>query len=418
MRLNGSDLDRAELRFGRPNRSVPRCGPTRGVGHGLRRRGLRVRRPGAGPDFSAVPASFLVLAGWLLAAPMAWAGGVSLGVNRMLVVSAGDSPAANCQGLKDVLASITDATADNPYLLKLEPGVFACGATGITMKPYVHIEGSGQEVTRITSLNAVATVTGKSNAEIRQLTLEADGGIFSFTFLTTENPALDHVTLRASGASSSNTGLIADGGASPSLRHVTIEVTDELATSNTGIALGDAAAQLYAVYITVAGGTNGFGLRLTGADTVGPVTRLVVRDSSIYVTADTNAYGIVQSLQSEAPLVMGSKIRVYGAANDNFAVHNKSSPITIRHSTLEASGTADEYFGIYNENTAPGTFLVTVDNSEIIGQTGTVRNGVGFDTKIGGSLLSGGNMKIDGGTVVCAGVWDETYAFSAGPTCP
>ena len=350
---------------------------------------------------------------------MAWAGGVSLGVNRMLVVSGADSPAANCQGLKDVLASITDATADNPYLLKLEPGVFACGNQGITMKPYVDIEGSGQEVTRITSFDTSrATVTGKSNAEIRQLTLEAEGGISSFAFFAlAEDSALAHVTLRAFGAGA-NFGLHANGGASPSLRHVTIDVTDELATTNTGINSFEAAPQLYAVYITVAGATDGIGLNLFGTDTVGPVTRLVVRDSSIYVTADTNAYGIVQSLQSEAPLVMGSKISVYGAANDNFAVHNKSSPITIRHSTLEASGFTQDYFGIYNENTAAGTFLVTVDNSEIIGQKGTVRNDVNFDTKIGGSLLSGGNMKIDGGTVICVGVWDENYVFSAGPTCP
>ena len=115
---------------------------------------------------------------------------------------------------------------------------------------------------------------------------------------------------------------------------------------------------------------------------------------------------------------MGSKIRVYGAFDDNFAVHNQSSPITIRHSTLEASGSADDYFGIYNELTTAGTFLVTVDNSEIIGQTAPVRNDVDFDTKIGGSLLSGGPVNVAGGTVICAGVWDENYVFSAGPTCP
>ena len=384
-----------------------------------------MRLDGSDLDRAAVPASFLVLAGWLLAAPMAWAGGVSLGVNRMLVVSAGDSPAANCQGLKDVLASITDATPDNPYLLKLEPGVFACGSQGITMKPWVDIEGSGQELTRITSFfagsPAFATVRGKSNAEIRQLTLEADGGgafdISIAFWAEAEDPALAHVTLRAYGGPE-NLGLFAVSGASPSLRDVAIEVTDELASKNTGLRLADAAAQLYAVYVTVAGGTNGFGLRLTGADTVGPVTRLVVRDSSIYVTADINAYGIVQSLQSEAPLVMGSKIRVYGALDDNFAVHNQSSSITIRHSTLEASGAPlADYFGIYNELTTAGTFLVTVDNSEIIGQTAPVRNDFDFTTKIRGSLMSGGVIFSVAPAPICAGVWDENYVFSAGPTC-
>src|SRR5574341_2609430 len=34
------------------------------------------------------------------------------------------------------LASITDASADHPYLVKIHPGVYDVGATAVTGKPY------------------------------------------------------------------------------------------------------------------------------------------------------------------------------------------------------------------------------------------------------------------------------------------
>ena len=44
--------------------------------------------------------------------------------------------------------SITDDAADNPYLVWVAPGVYE---EQVTMKPYVHLQGAGQEATVITS---------------------------------------------------------------------------------------------------------------------------------------------------------------------------------------------------------------------------------------------------------------------------
>ncbi|MDH3744746.1 MAG: right-handed parallel beta-helix repeat-containing protein [Acidobacteriota bacterium] len=74
---------------------------------------------------------------------------VSLGVNRLLVVSAAGSATQNCTGLRDTLAGITTTAADNPYVLRLEPGEYDCGATSLVMKSYVDLEGSGEGVTRV-----------------------------------------------------------------------------------------------------------------------------------------------------------------------------------------------------------------------------------------------------------------------------
>jgi len=60
--------------------------------------------------------------------------------------------------------------------------------------------------------------------------------------------------------------------------------------------------------------------------------------------------------------------------------------------------------------------MVRVNNSQITGNT-TIRNDSEFTTRIGASQLSGGAV-VGGGTVTCAGVYDESYTFSAGPVCP
>lgn len=110
-------------------------------------------------------------------------GQVSLGVNRLLVVSAGGAAADNCQGLRDTLTAITDATAANPYVLRLEPGEYDCGTSTVTMKPHVDLEGSGEGITRVFgSHDATADDLGVidlvDQVEIRFVTIENTGGHF------------------------------------------------------------------------------------------------------------------------------------------------------------------------------------------------------------------------------------------------
>jgi hypothetical protein len=47
--------------------------------------------------------------------------------------------------------SITTASASNPYLVKIMPGVYDLGTAPLQMKPHIDVEGSGQENTIITS---------------------------------------------------------------------------------------------------------------------------------------------------------------------------------------------------------------------------------------------------------------------------
>ncbi|MBI4710219.1 MAG: hypothetical protein HY759_03830 [Nitrospirae bacterium] len=77
----------------------------------------------------------------------------------------------------DAVNSITDASATNPYLVKIMPGVYDLGGNGIQMKSYVDIEGSGENITKI-----IGGIGGADNAEVRFLTFQSDsGGMSNFS---------------------------------------------------------------------------------------------------------------------------------------------------------------------------------------------------------------------------------------------
>jgi len=60
--------------------------------------------------------------------------------------------------------SIIDASAANPYLVKIMPGVYD---TGINLKPFVSVSGSGTEVTKLTG-----GITASGNSEISDLSID------------------------------------------------------------------------------------------------------------------------------------------------------------------------------------------------------------------------------------------------------
>ena len=66
----------------------------------------------------------------------------SLTVNRVKWVSAADTDTKNCTALRDTLAAIS-GSASNSYLVKLEPGVYACGTNTVSVPSFTAIEGAG-----------------------------------------------------------------------------------------------------------------------------------------------------------------------------------------------------------------------------------------------------------------------------------
>jgi hypothetical protein len=116
----------------------------------------------------------------------------------------------------------------NPCLLKIMPGVYNIGSTIVTMQPYVDIEGSGENVTKITgnithNLSYNGVVIGASFSEIRFLTIEntnATGEYAAAIFNPSSSPKITNVTAVSSSTGTTHNYAIINYFGSPILMNV------------------------------------------------------------------------------------------------------------------------------------------------------------------------------------------------------
>jgi len=370
--------------------------------------------------------------------------------------------------IQAALNSITDASASNRYLVWVGPGTYA---ETVAMEQYVDIEGAGELTTKITASGSTTyttgTVMGANNAELRFMTVENTGGSQYAVAIYNHNssPRLTHVTASASGASGGdpqNNGVYNDS-SSPAMTDVSVSVSASGTSWNHGVrnangslptmmnvtisvSGGGHSGSSYGVYNTdssptmrnvTARAVNNYGNYGIANDSSSPAMENVtaagsgggfynigvsnVHSSSpvmVNVTATGGSGGMyargVFNSDSSSPTMVNVIATASGGSLHNRGVWNDSSSPTIQNSTISANGTSSS--GIYNEATG-GSYTVQVDNCQITGGTNTIRNDAEFTTLVGTSLLDGGAVNANGGTVTCAGVYDEAYTFYAS-TCP
>lgn len=315
--------------------------------------------------------------------------------------------AASGTALLNALAGITNASATKRYVIKLEPGIFDLGSSRLTMKPYVDIEGSGQEASVIQgggfADNLDGVVRGASFAELRQLQVRSTGTSSSQVAIPVFLPdgaatRLTNVTLSGSGGGT-NYGLRAVGG-SPWIEEATVRVQ---------------------------GGIIAYGIVARGGQ-----SRMTVKRTLIEVTGSSvEADGILLALTEHAPelrdvqIMAASNGTSYGIQLIEFGIgglrltgstihsadygigSSMTGPIFIENSQVRA--TASNGYGVQAHSAS-----VTVDHSEIAGEASTVEAG---NVRIGATRLHGGPV-IAFGTALCAVVYDESFAPSFGPACP
>jgi sugar lactone lactonase YvrE len=166
--------------------------------------------------------------------------------------------------ISNALASITDHSETNRYLIKIGPGTFI---EQITLKQYVDIEGSGENQTIILFSgsnthpsidNSSATVVSAMNCEVRFLSIvsQSSGNNYALGVYNAEDasPTFKHVTIKAIGAQE-NYGIY----------HV--DTTGNFTINNCNV--------------SAMGGTQSTGIQTTG--------NILIHDSNI-----TAANGIVQ----------------------------------------------------------------------------------------------------------------------------
>ena len=152
----------------------------------------------------------------------------------------------------------------------------------------------------------------------------------------------------------------------------------------------------------------------TGTDSYG-----VYNDASSPVMAGVTAratgiasYGVYN--RASAPDMNDVRITISGLWG--YGVYNDSSTLTLNEVTIAAQPEYGDFYGIYNRADS-GSYEVRVNHSQIASSLNTIHNDAEFTTLVGASLLDGGGVLANGGTVTCAGVYDENYTFGTN-TCP
>jgi hypothetical protein len=340
---------------------------------------------------------------------VAWQSPLSSGtLIRTIVVSPvpGDAVASG-NALLAAVSGISGASAENPYLVKIEPGIFDLDGQVLIMKSYVDLEGSGELVTVIRgngSASGGVTLQVAANSELRYASVINPGGVTNAIAVTMVGPSrLQHVTASAFGASNTSIAIAMNNG---TLRDVTATA---LATGvvNRGIVVGG-----QALLENVIAEGSGASSTNRGIEISSPLTESL----GVFASAMGGIFAEAIYVSSSASASFRA-VNAYaqGGSSVNKGMYIVSSGVKIASSSLTAAGPAGATFGISMDSGS----TVRVDSSLVAGNNATISLLDANTVLVGASRLDGGPVFLfgSGGVAKCAGVYDESFNFFS-TTCP
>lgn len=249
------------------------------------------------------------------------------------------------------IESITDAATDNPYLVVIGPGVYALTTT-MTMKPYVSVAGSGQQVTRlmgevshVDSFYMSFLVVVADNTTLRDLTVvnTGDGGIATAIFTENSSSIIQDVTALCSNGN-----------------------------INFGIATYNSSSNLINVTAKAFNGNNNVGVDIACSS---------VTMNNVYAEAyDGSTYN-------------------YGVRNNCSTTSKSAFPIMI-NMHAKGSGVNSSNVGIMNDGSSLNTPILR--NCTMEGSTdGVMADGVYTQVRVMNSSINGGVRVINGADIAC-----------------
>jgi hypothetical protein len=267
---------------------------------------------------------------------------------QTVVVKPAGAPAENGVSLLGALAAITDATADQPYLLKLEPGLYDVGALSLVMKEYVDIEGSGMDATVISGTGSATAadgvVWGADNAELRFLTVRNDGGGAGWAtaiYLNGTSPRITDVQVMASDAGSA-IGVRIEGSHATLTRVAAAAEGTDLAAGVYTLAFSH--PTLEDVIASARNALNSHGVH--NEDSYPTLKRVTA-----YSQSDTESYGIY-NLNCILAITMDDVEAYASTATNTRGVYNENSNPEMNNVSAHASD-GELNYGLYNENSSP-----------------------------------------------------------------
>ena len=325
-----------------------------------------------------------------------------------------DDSSSDYELLSGALAAIgttlPDATADEPYVIKIAPGIYEETST-VELKDHVDVEGSGQGVTTITCdcsgdisshVARSATVSaGNITAEIRHVTISTTGSNdYSVGVYTRGNGSFSMLHVTATGSTSGSTGLsygVYNFESSPTMNNVTATATD--GQYNYGVYNDDSSPTMNNVTATATGGTNSYGV-------FNSASSASMNNVTATGSGSTGESSGVSNFFSSPTM---NNVTATATGSDSVGVFNIASSPTMNNVTATATGS--DSVGVVNKSASASASVSypsspTIRNSSITGGSNSIFNGAGSVAKVADTALDG---SVDNnGTFKCFGVYNAT----------
>ncbi len=290
--------------------------------------------------------------------------------------------------LLNAMAGIGGATADNPFLLKIEPGIYHIGANSLALPSYVDVEGSGEDVTLVqsdgfTDVNhGTFLVNSQTSNELRRLSIESiaiKGDDYAIALNNNDSDlSLSHVSLMAEGGITGNYGIYNSFGEN-ALENITIAVSAASIDNqgNFGIYNGNGGINISDSNVDVSNGKQTIGVFITGA------AILTMLDSQVQASSGGEGTIVegVQVMSGASALLRNSRLSAVadGSTQVGSLIAIDSNIVQIIDSTAEAAGGSTTY-GIY-ANISDG---LEITNSKVLANSKLyINKGVNeFDTPL------------------------------------
>jgi len=358
---------------------------------------------------------------------------------RTIVVS--PDPGNADQSGQNLLAAITEASgasANDQWLIVIEPGLYFIDDVTCVVPAFVHLEGAGPDISIIRS-SAIYAMELNGTSQIGGLSVDRISGNQSngYGILVKDGlPTIRNVKVSVV-ASNQAVGIWANILDKLVLKDVHVDAAGNAFSK--GILLQSTDAELFDVNVQVHGRVNNSGIDMYSYNGSTPKVviqhgniqvwddlypndgsqqgisaangKMTIKDSFIEVNGGMYAYGLNCSTDADV-LVYNSEFAAQWASQYNYGVfNNNSARMQINSSLISAMpATGASAWAVFNANQGGYIFIGQSDIS------GKVRNDSGNTIWISSSKFRSGVGSVSG-SVTCAGVWDQGYTFYAS-TCP
>jgi pectin methylesterase-like acyl-CoA thioesterase len=259
----------------------------------------------------------------------------------------------------------------------------------------------------IASINRGVYNTNASSPVMSNITISVSlGSPNEGVYNSSSSPIMRSMTIITSGGTGTNRGVYNLSSSSPTMSDISITASGS--PSGYGVSNSTTSSPAMSnMRIVASGSSSSYGVWNAGSSSP-DMTNITIK-----ATAGNTSDGIYNSSSSSS--MRNITVTASGGSTSNRGVSNIASSSTMSNMTILAAGGAETY-GIFNQASS-GSYTVMVDVSKVEGSTNSIRSDGEFTTRVGSSKLAGGPVLPNGGTVTCAGVHDENYAFFAS-TCP